>query len=101
MTAYLNNPATVDSRRLTVAGVQAALLQLPQVQLEVRPPDGQRLKLVIGAPLPEAAQVTAMGTSGWARGSGRGTPPPRNRTGFMQIAGRLAAMTVPSRRGGP
>ena len=42
----------------------AALLQLPQVQLEVRPPDGQRLNLVIGAPLPEAPQVTAVGTQG-------------------------------------
>jgi len=51
--------SSADRRR----GVPAPL-QVPQVQLDVRPLHGERCQVSIGAPLPEAPQVAALGAGG-------------------------------------
>ncbi len=45
-------------------GGVAGLLEVAQVQLQVRPLGRQRGELVVGAPLPEAAQVLPVGAGG-------------------------------------
>ncbi len=95
MTAYPKRPATVDRRRLIVVGGVAALLEVAQVQLQMRTLGGQRRELVVCAPLPEAAQILPVRARGRRPVPGEEAAAAKSESS-NRAAGRFSALTVRS-----